>query len=44
MRMALYDEIIKTNDNYLEEIIQNAIINEKDMKVREWVIPKVEKE
>lgn len=29
------DKIIKTNDNYLEEIIQNAIINEKDMKVRE---------
>ena len=35
---------IKTNDYYLEEIIQNAIINAKGMKVREYIIPKIEKE
>lgn len=37
-------KIMKTNDNYLEEIIQNYVINTKGMKMREWVIPKIEKE
>lgn len=36
-------ENIKTDDYYLEEIIQNVIINKKGMKMRECIIPKIEK-